>query len=184
MFAGPHMLLPADKARHVGEAVAMVVAETRAQAMDAAEMVEVEYEVLPLVIHSEDALAPDAPAVWDEVRDNVLVDSKFGDQAKTDRAFAAAAHVVKATSTSPASPACRWSCARRSATSTRRPAAHALRRLRRRGSAKDRDGRVLGIAPDKLRVLSFDVGGNFGTRNRPYVEFGLVLWAARRLNAR
>ena len=71
VFAGPHMLLPADKARHVGEAVAMVVAETRAQAMDAAEAVEVEYEVLPFVIHSEDALEPGAPAVWDEIRDNV-----------------------------------------------------------------------------------------------------------------
>ena len=56
VFVGPHMLLPADKARHVGEAVAMVVAETRAQAMDAAEAVEVEYEELPFVVHSEDAL--------------------------------------------------------------------------------------------------------------------------------
>ena len=67
MFAGPHMLLPADKARHVGEAVAMVVAETRAQAMDAAEAVEVEYEELPFVVHSEDALKPGAPVVWDEI---------------------------------------------------------------------------------------------------------------------
>ena len=60
MFAGPHMLLPADKARHVGEAVAMVVAETRAQAMDAAEAVAVEYQELPFVVHSEDALKPGA----------------------------------------------------------------------------------------------------------------------------
>src|SRR4029079_16144504 len=58
VFGGPHMLLPADKARHVGEAVAMVVAETRAEAMDAAEAVEIEYEELPFVIHSEDALKP------------------------------------------------------------------------------------------------------------------------------
>src|SRR3954451_10911817 len=67
VFAGPHMLLPADKARHVGEAVAMVVAETRAQAMDAAEAVEVEYEELPFVVHSEDALKPGAAVVWDEI---------------------------------------------------------------------------------------------------------------------
>ena len=67
VFTGPHMLLPADKARHVGEAVAMVVAETSAQAMDAAEAVEVEYEELPFVVHSEDALKPGAPAVWDEI---------------------------------------------------------------------------------------------------------------------
>ena len=97
VFAGPHMLLPADKARHVGEAVAMVVAETRAQAMDGAEAVEVEYQDLPFVIHSEDAIVSEcAPVVWDEVRDNVLVDTQFGDKAKTDRAFAKAAHVVKA----------------------------------------------------------------------------------------
>ena len=61
VFIGPHMLLPADKARHVGEAVAMVVAETKAQALDAAEAVEVDYEELPFVIHSEDAMAPGAP---------------------------------------------------------------------------------------------------------------------------
>ena len=56
VFIGPHMLLPADKARHVGEAVAMVVAETKNQAMDAAEAVEVDYEELPFVIHSEEAM--------------------------------------------------------------------------------------------------------------------------------
>ena len=96
VFAGPHMLLPADKARHVGEAVAMVVAETRAQAMDAAEAVEVEYEELPFVVHSEDALKPGAPLVWDEIPGNVPCDTTFGDKDKTDRAFAQAAHVVKA----------------------------------------------------------------------------------------
>ncbi|MFZ3360573.1 MAG: xanthine dehydrogenase family protein molybdopterin-binding subunit, partial [Xanthobacteraceae bacterium] len=70
VFIGPHLLLPADKARHVGEAVAMVVAETRAQAMDAAEAVEVTYDELPFVLHSEDAMRPGAPAIWDEVPDN------------------------------------------------------------------------------------------------------------------
>ncbi|MFZ0610010.1 MAG: xanthine dehydrogenase family protein molybdopterin-binding subunit, partial [Xanthobacteraceae bacterium] len=57
VFIGPHLLLPADKARHVGEAVAMVVAETKAQAMDAAEAVAVDYQELPFVLHSEDAMA-------------------------------------------------------------------------------------------------------------------------------
>src|SRR5712671_2127038 len=58
VFAGRHVLLPADKARHVGEPVAVVVAETHAQAMDAAEAVEVDYEVLPFALHSEDAMKP------------------------------------------------------------------------------------------------------------------------------
>lgn len=64
VFAGPHMLLPPDKARHVGEAVAMVVAETRNQALDAAEAVQVDYEELPFVSGTLDALAPGAPALW------------------------------------------------------------------------------------------------------------------------
>src|SRR4029079_1060128 len=182
VFAGPHMLLPFDKARHVGEAVAMVVAETRAQAMDAAEAVEVEYDVLPFVIHSEDAIAPGAPAVWGEIRDNVLVDTEFGDQAKTDRAFAEAAHVVKA----------RFNIVRvtgvpmelRSCLADFDAATGKFTLYAGSGGAVRQKIEligVLGLAPDQLRILSYDVGGNFGTRNRPYVEFGLVLWAARRL---
>jgi carbon-monoxide dehydrogenase large subunit len=94
VFIGPHLLLPTDKARHVGEAVAMVVAETVAQALDAAEAVAVDYEALPGVYHSEDAMRPVAPVVWDEVPDNVPVDTAFGDKAATDAAFAKAARVV------------------------------------------------------------------------------------------
>ena len=63
IFFGPHLLLPTDKARHVGEAVAMVVAETLAQALDAAEAVAIEYEVLPCVTLAEEAMQPGAPAV-------------------------------------------------------------------------------------------------------------------------
>ena len=69
VFIGPHLLLPTDKVRHVGEAVAMVVAESINAALDAAEAVEVAYEVLPAVFHSEEAMAPGAPAVWDEVEE-------------------------------------------------------------------------------------------------------------------
>src|SRR5262245_56165632 len=94
IFIGPHLLLPTDKTRHVGEAVAMVVAGTVAQALDAAEAVEVEYDVLPGVYHSEDAIRPGAPVVWDEVADNIAVDTLFGDAETTDKAFAAADHVV------------------------------------------------------------------------------------------
>src|SRR5262249_43572182 len=69
VFSGPHMLLPHDKVRHVGEAVAMVVAETKALALDAAEAVEVEYEELSFSTTTEQALAPGAPALWDEIAD-------------------------------------------------------------------------------------------------------------------
>jgi aerobic carbon-monoxide dehydrogenase large subunit len=90
IFLGPHYLLPFDKARHVGEAVAMIVAETVAQAMDAAEAVEVDYEPLAFVVDAASALANGAPAIWDEVPDNTLVDTRFGDAAATDAAFAKA----------------------------------------------------------------------------------------------
>jgi carbon-monoxide dehydrogenase large subunit len=182
VFIGPHMLLPADKARHVGEAVAMVVAETKAQAMDAAEAVIIDYEELPFVIHSEDAMQPAAPKVWDEVPDNTPVETWFGDREATDKAFATADHIVKTdfhigrVTGVPLEP--RAAVAQYDA-ATGRYTLHA-------GSGgavrqKAELATVLGIKPDDLRVLSHDVGGNFGTRNRVFVEFGLVLWAARKI---
>jgi len=182
VFIGPHMLLPADKARHVGEAVAIVVAETQAQALDAAEAVAVDYEVLPFVLHSEDAMNSGAPLVWDEAPHNTPVDTWFGDKAATDAAFAAADHVVAmdfhvdrvtGVPLEPRSALAEYDAA------TGRYTLHA-------GSGgavrqKNELVNVLGIAADQLRVLSYDVGGNFGTRNRVFVEFGLVLWAAGKL---
>ncbi len=182
VFPGRHVLLPADKARYVGEPVAMVVAETRAQAMDAAEAVEVEYEELPYTVRTEDALEPGRAPLWDETPDNVLVDTQFGDKDATDRAFAKAAHVVKS----------KFNIGRVTAVT-----------MELRSSVGDYDaatGRytlycggggavkqkaemagILGIPPDKVRVLSYDIGGNFGSRNRPYVEYGLVVWAAGKI---
>jgi carbon-monoxide dehydrogenase large subunit len=182
VFIGPHLLLPADKARHVGEAVAMVVAETRAQALDAAEAVAVVYDELPFVLHSEDAMQSGAPAVWDEVPANILVDTRFGDHAGTERAFAQAANVVKMdfnigrVTGVPMEPrACVANYDKVTGRSTLHAGSGGAVRQKRELAA------VLGIEPDTLRVLSFDVGGNFGTRNRVYPEYGLVLWASRKL---
>jgi carbon-monoxide dehydrogenase large subunit len=182
VFIGPHMLLPADKARHVGEAVAMVVAETKNQALDGAEAVEIDYEELPFVIHSEDAIKPGAPAVWDELPSNMPVETFFGDREATDKAFAEADHVTKLdlyiarVTGVPLEP--------------RAAVAHYDKETGRytlyagSGGAvrqKHELAQALGIKPDDLRVLSYDVGGNFGTRNRAFVEFGLVLWAAKKV---
>src|SRR5216683_6410340 len=182
VFIGPHWLLPTDKARHVGEAVAMVVAESVARALDAAEAVEVEYDVLPGVYHSEDAMQPGAPAVWDEVPNNVPVDTSFGDVAATDQAFAAAAHVVamdfhvdRVTGVPIEPRAALGHYDAQSGRYTLHAGSGGAVRQKRELAA------VLGIAPEALRVLSYDVGGNFGTRNRIFVEFGLVLWASRKL---
>ncbi|MFZ0177659.1 MAG: xanthine dehydrogenase family protein molybdopterin-binding subunit [Pseudolabrys sp.] len=182
IFIGPHLLLPHDKARHVGEAVAMVVAETQAQALDAAEAVTIEYEELPCVIHSEDAMKPGTPAVWAQVRDNILVDARVGNAAETDRILANAPHVVSMAfhidrvTGAPMEP--RVTVAKYDKDHDRYTihagSGGAVRQKRELAE-------VLGVDPEKIRVLSYDVGGNFGTRNRVYIEFGLVLWAARKL---
>jgi len=182
VFIGPNALLPPDRARHVGEAVAMVVAETKAQAMDAAEAVEVTYEELPFVLQSEDAMRPGAPVLWDEVPNNVTVETVFGNVEATDQAFARAAHVVtknfhigRVTGV-PLEP--------RAALGHYDAATGRYTLYAGSGGAvrqKNELVQVLGIAPENLRVLSPDVGGNFGTRNRTFVEFGLVLWASRKI---
>jgi len=182
VFAGPHALLPADKVRHVGEAVVMVVAETKAQAMDAAEAVEVRYDELPFVLHTEDAMQPGAPTLWDQVPDNITVETFFGDKDATDRAFARAAHVVKRkfhigrVTGVPMEP--------RAALAQYDAATDSYLLYAGSGGAVRQQNeliKVVGVPPERLRVISADVGGNFGTRNRTYVEFGLVLWAAKKL---
>ncbi|MGA8494182.1 MAG: xanthine dehydrogenase family protein molybdopterin-binding subunit [Xanthobacteraceae bacterium] len=182
VFIGPNMLLPADKARHVGEAVAMVVAETKAEALDAAEAVEVRYEELPFVLHSEDAMRAGAPVLWDEVPNNVTVETVFGNVEATDQAFARAAHVVtknfhigRVTGV-PLEP--------RAALGHYDAATGRYTLYAGSGGAvrqKSELSTILGVPPDNVRVLSHDVGGNFGTRNRVFVEFGLVLWASRKI---
>src|SRR6516162_702799 len=84
-----------DRVCWVGDYVAFVVAETRHQAADAAELIEVEYEPLPSVVSTEDAAQPGAPLVWDEAPDNISFVYLEGDKAATDAAFAGAAHIVK-----------------------------------------------------------------------------------------
>ena len=182
LFIGPHMVLPVDRVRHVGEALVMVVAETKAQALDAAESVIVDYETLPWVADAEAACAPGAAPVWDEVADNVLIDTTFGNVQATEQAFAAADHVVKmhdivgrvtAAAIEP-----RAAIGLYDAGSNRYTlyagSAGAVRQKRELAV-------TLCIAPEQLRVLCHDVGGSFGSKNRPYVEYPLVLWAARKL---
>src|SRR5882672_4592906 len=183
IFAGPHVLLPADKARHVGEAVALVVADTRGRAEDAAVRVRVTWEPLPFVVDTAEAADAHAPSVWDEVPSNVCVDCAFGsDAALVEAAFARAAHIVAhefhvgRVTGLPIEP--RAALAAYDAASGRyllyAGSGGAFRQRRELAE-------VLGVPAERLRVISPDVGGNFGTKNRVYVEYGLVLWAAKRL---
>ena len=94
-FLSAHRVLPTDKARFAGEAVAMVVADGLGAAKDAAERVTIDFEPLPAVSETIKAIAPDAPLVWDEARSNICVDAEVGDAAATARAFERATHIVK-----------------------------------------------------------------------------------------
>lgn len=182
VYIGEHYLLPQDRVRHVGEAVAMVVAETRQQAQTGAEMVMVDYDPLPWVADTAAAAEPDAPRLWDALPDNVLVDSWYGDRETTDAAFARAAHVVSMryhlhrVTGVPLEP--RASLGAYDAQTGRYTlyagSGGAVRQ-------KSELAKVLGVEPAQVRVLSLDVGGNFGTRNRAFVEFGLVMYASKKL---
>ena len=94
-FLWPHCVLPHDKARFAGEAVAMVIAESVSVAKDAAERVRVDFEPLPAVTDTVAAAAAHAPRLWDEAASNVCIDAQVGDAATMASAFARAAHVVK-----------------------------------------------------------------------------------------
>ena len=180
VFIGAHPLLPHDKARYAGEAVAAVVAETSALAADAVERIAVDWEPLPAVADTRNAAAAGAPPVWDDRTDNVLVDCRFGDAERVAAAFAYAAHVVEfdghlpRVAGAPLEP--------RAALGAFDAGTGRYTLYAGSGGAVRHKGElaaVLGIDPDRLRVVCNDVGGNFGVRNRVYVEFGIVLWAAR-----
>jgi len=182
VYIGEHYLLPADCARYVGEPVAMVIAETRSQAYSAAEAVMVDFEPLDFVAGTREAAAPDAPKLWESQSDNILVDATFGDVASTDAAFAAAANIVDMT----------WVIGRvtgvplepRAALGSYDAETERYTLYAGSGGAvrqKHELAKVMGVEPEAVRVISFDVGGNFGTRNRAYVEFGLVMWGSKRI---
>jgi len=182
IFVAPHYPLPADKARFVGEAIAMVVAESLQGARDAAERLRVEYEPLPAVVRAADAAAPGAPLVWEERGSNVTVDADLGDPAATGAAFARADHVVRLSTRvqrvtgvpmEPRAALGAYDAA------TRRTTLYAgsggVVRQKRELAA------MLGVEEGAVRVIARDTGGNFGTKNSFFPEFALVAWASRRL---
>ena len=182
IFQTPYYPVVTDKVRRSGEAVAVVVAESLAQAKDAAETIAVEYDVLDAVASIADALAEGAPELWDEVPGNLIVDALKGDVAAVDAAFAAAAHVVRIETFNnrvtgvPMEP--------RAAIGEYDPAADQFT-LNAGGQGVNRFQNELsaafGVDLDRVRVISRDVGGGYGTRNSTYAEFALVLWAAKRV---
>jgi carbon-monoxide dehydrogenase large subunit len=183
MVAPPHPALALGKARHAGDPVAMVIAETRAQAKDAAQLVEIDYDAHPAVAHLNAAVADGAPQVWDEAPGNVCFDWHLGDPAATEAEFAKADRVVSIDLTNS------------------RVAPNAIEPRAANGHFDDVDERytlyttsqnphltrlllgafTLKVPEHKLRVVAPDVGGGFGSKIFHYAEELLVLWASKKV---
>ena len=183
MVEPPHPALAQGVARHVGDPIAMVIATSKAAARAAAGLVEVDYEPLPAVGRLAEATAPGAPLVWDEARGNVCFDWHLGDAARTDAAFASAAHVVELELTnSRLAPnaiepraANGWydDAADHYTLYTTSQNPHLIRLLMA--------AFTLHVPEHKLRVVAPDVGGGFGSKIFHYAEELLVTWASRRV---
>jgi carbon-monoxide dehydrogenase large subunit len=178
----PQPLLADGKVRHVGEAVALIVAATRAQAMDAAERVAIDYVPLPAITAAAAALAPGAPQVAQEVPGNICLDWRTGDAGAVAAAFAGAAHVVRLALdnhrivTHPMEP--------RGAVGAYDPAdGRYTLHVSSQNIHGNRDltARALDVPASAVRFIAPDVGGGFGAKNFLYAEFPLIAWAAKRV---
>ena len=174
--------LAQGRVRFAGDAVAIVVAESAALAQDAAELVAVDYRDLPAVVTAQAAVAPGAPRVHDAVPGNVVLDYEAGDEAKARAAFEAAARVVKLDvrlSRVVGNPMEPRACLAAYEAAGDLYHLHACTQ----GAATMRTqlSVVLGVAPEKIRVIAEEVGGGFGVRFNLYPEYCAALFAARRL---
>ena len=182
-FEPERFALQPRKVAFVGDCVAFVVADSAARARDAAELVDVEYEPLPVVTSAETALVEGAPAVWEDCSDNICYRIRLGDAQAVEAAIAEAAHVTRVRL--PISRVCMNPMEPRAALGSHDPSdgrytlhtgsqnVHAMREW----IARD----VLGVPESQLRVVSPDMGGSFGLRSTVFPEMALVLWAARKL---
>ena len=178
----PHLPLPIEHTRYLGEPVAMVVAETLALAMDAAECVRVDYEPLPHVTDAEQALDPAATLVDAQVAGNRVVEARFGDGEATARALAGAHLVVEQ----------RFAAQRvanaqmepRAVIASFDPQTETYRMVAgSQGAVRQRDtlAATLGIEKDRVEVVCPDVGGGFGPRTNLSPEQPILALAARRI---
>jgi aerobic carbon-monoxide dehydrogenase large subunit len=184
-FTGPpYPILAQDVVRHVGDAVAFVVAETIDQARDAIEAIKVEWTALSAVVGLVNAVKKGAPQVWPQHPGNVLFDVPIGDKQATEAAFAKAHAVAEVSIVNPRivtnfmetrAVVCEYDAKRDHLTLT----------IGSQGSHRLREiigGMVLKIPPEKMRVICPDVGGGFGTKLFPYREYVLAAFASRQLN--
>jgi aerobic carbon-monoxide dehydrogenase large subunit len=177
----PHHVLPADRVRHVGTAVAFVIAETVSAAKDATECIVVDYQPLPVVTEATAAVEKSAPLLYDDLP-NIMIDAEVGDAAATAKAFARAAHVtrldtwINRVTGVPMEP--RAAVGLYDAVSGRYTlyaGSGGIVRQKRELAA------ILDVPAEAVRVVARDIGGNFGTRNSFFPEFALVAWGSRRI---
>ncbi len=180
----PHPVLAQGKVRYVGDQVALVIAETQNQAKDAAELIDVDYEVLPAVVNCVDALKAGAPQLHEQAPGNKCYTWALGDKAAVDAAFAKAAHVSKLDIINnrlvpnAIEPRCALAAYDRAAdaytlyVSNQNP--HVERLLM--------TAFVLGLPETKVRVIAPDVGGGFGSKIYLYGEETAMVWASKRVN--
>ena len=180
LFRPPYPALVRDRVRYTGDGVAFIVAETLAQAVDAAELIEVEYEPLPAVVFGPDALAPDAPLVWDDCPDNICFVHQVGDKLKTDAAFAAADHVVRhrfvINRVTAASMETRGSIGIYDSSEDHYTVYTTLQRAH---TFREQLAQTLRVPESKVRVVAGDIGGSFGMKSAVYNEVALVLWGSK-----
>ncbi len=172
--------LATDKVRFVGDPVAFVVAETQAQAKDAAEAVVLDIEALPVVTDAREAAQPGAPVVFDDVPDNVCADFLYGDVAKVNEAFAKAAHVTRLRLISNRIVVCAMEPRtaighydKASDRSTLYAGCQGVFGLKHQMAA------LLGIKPAQMRVVTGNVGGSFGMKGSPYPEYAGLFHASK-----
>jgi aerobic carbon-monoxide dehydrogenase large subunit len=174
--------LARDRVRFTGEEVALVIAESHAAAVDAADLIEIDYDDLPPVIGFDAALASAAPAIHDNVPGNLCFDFEYGDAARAQAALAGAARVVRLTVESPrVAPnpmEVRSVLAHYDTAASRYEIWCAHQGL---PALRNQLATMLGVAPETVRVNHTDVGGGFGARVSPFPEFALLLHVARRL---
>jgi len=184
MKAGAHPVLAQGKVRYVGDHVAVVIADTLAQARDAAEKIEVHYGELPAVVDTAKAANPGEPQLHDVAPNNTIYNWRLGDKATTDAAFAAAAHVTKLdfinnrlipNPMEPRAAVAEYDSGTDSLTlytTSQNP--HVTRLVL---------SAFIGLAPEhRLRVIAPDVGGGFGSKIFIYPEETVCLWAARKID--
>lgn len=183
MFVPPHSILAVGRVRYVGESVALVVAETPEIAAAAADLIIVNYEDLPFVTDTAEAVKPEAVNIWQEVPDNKAFFFELGDENAVDAAFASAEHVIKTEFV------------------ISRITANSMEPRGAIGQFNKRDGRwtlyanvqhphtirsiicgsVLKVPEHRLRVVATDVGGSFGMKGMVHPENVQVLWAAQKV---